>query len=416
MSSLITRSASLTNLSQAGIKDNRGDDEETDKCEKVPLKFGTPHRQKKKMVNHSTSTPNASSSSKWTWLSQPTRSFHEKQPNGSHRSSNIPASRQDLQEPTMTRHVEHLETLLPQYCRYLSHPTYQEAANAMSLLLNNPPLVPLAATTSTTLPTSPEKTDSNINRLLSSPFRARRPQRIKTDQDPSVRWSAAASMASSPAISNSTASSFHDKLQAASWHSFVAPLVLLAGAEAVYADLEHVHPTPTIIAWTGLYQRLAKQLHAMIPFTKTKTAPNNNAEPKNSVTRLSRTEGPLAGDSMEALPAQASSVGTAKTNTSSSSSSPSIPISTSGGTEQDKSAAPHYLKSLLTWLDWKRQWLPFHESLFLTWSRDMLTGIRAFAKSLPLQPDNDMLMQALGHEVHATLEIMEMAFWLERGR
>jgi hypothetical protein len=215
------------------------------------------------MVNHS--------SSKWAWLSQPTRSFHKKQPNGSqvlHRSSNIPASRQDLQEPTMTRHVEHLGTLLPQYCRYLSHHTYQDAANAMSLLLNNPPLVSLATTTSTstTLPTSPEKKDSNINRLLSL---------VLSRQ---VAGSVLAFLCGTPRLvgrSRSRLCRFGTCTSNTQYHC-----------------LDRVD------------QRLAKQLHAMIPFSKkTATATNNNGNSTNPVTRLSRTEGPLAGDSLEALPA-----------------------------------------------------------------------------------------------------------------
>jgi hypothetical protein len=422
MAALI-RSASLTHLSQAGMEDD-------DKFEKLPLKM--PHRQKKKTIRHHVSTSSTSSRNsynsykKWTWLSKPTQSFHEKQPKNEtqalHCLGSIPAS-QDLQEPTMTRHMEHLETLLPQYCRHLSHPTYQEAASAMSLLLNNPPYAPLA-TTSTTLPTSNEKTDS-FNRLLSSPFRSQKPHRVKSvgAQDQSLQrpWSTSRSSSSlsqaSPAISSHYSGksmlSFHDKLQAAAWQSFVAPLVLLAGAEAVYADLEHVHPTPQIIAWTGLYQRLTKRLQAMLLSAAAAAAEDSNQNQPGY--GLSRTEGPLAGDSMEALPTQPStpSLSTTKDNTSSS----SFPTSASTtGARDAKKASRTQLQSLVAWLDWKCQWLPFRESLFLTWSVDSLPGFQKFAKSLPLQHDTDVLMEALNHEVHATLVIMEMAFWLERGR
>ena len=67
--------------------------------------------------------------------------------------------------------------------------------------------------------------------------------------------------------------------------------------------------------------------------------------------------------------------------------------------------------------------MPFHESLFLSWSLDNPALLRDFAESLPPLPSPGesqgagcKLMEALHQEVQATLSLLEMAFWLERGR
>ena len=70
----------------------------------------------------------------------------------------------------------------------------------------------------------------------------------------------------------------------------------------------------------------------------------------------------------------------------------------------------------------KREWLPFHESLFLTWNPDNLVFLQAFVAALlkKTKPGDidcgSLLMKSLRQEVQTMLALMEMAFSLERGR
>ncbi|CAB9517363.1 expressed unknown protein [Seminavis robusta] len=462
----LTRSASLADLSE---KEGRKTPKDGD-----PSRSNTgSEKHRSRSITHRMSAGNNASRASWKWISN-SRSFHEhrsrSQKGGSVLSSDsaLPADSATFSKPTgvqsqatPSRHkqisprlLEHLETLLPKYCIHLTHPTYQEAAKAMRLLLDNPPPVTAiaeVAMAATFIPGSPEKKSnqrareneakatvkSEMNRLLASPFRSRKPRRDKLDDSRSNprQWGAAlsslGSQSSASSVNNSHhhqgKSSFVAKLDAAAWESFVAPLILLAGAEAIYADLEHVHPTPSIIHWPGLYRRIASELRALVPrpqekksgFSLSRTVPTLDSPPTSPLRSSSASLLPPAEAKFNQLlfpppnmHRSADSSGISQT--------PLTPktANTAQTTNERRPQEYMQLRSLLAWLDVKRQWLPFHESLFLTWNVENLAEIRDFAASLPQKQEETMrpLDEALRLEVLGTLSLMEMAFWLERGR
>ena len=236
-------------------------------------------------------------------------------------------------------------------------------------------------------------------------------------------------------------------------------MVLLAGAEAIYADLEHVHNTPSIIHWSGLYQRVSSELLAMLPLeeqnnNRSSTSTNNNAHASSigkeeeisnnsdqeamgniSPSPLSPPSSPrfVVEPNMLLAPNMEDVVRAAISNTV-----PASPprTNTPNKDNSDNNKSPRIIKykclrSLLRWLDVKRQWLPFHESLFLTWSPDNLVFLQTFVAALlsetnqsgDIQDDSsgaiacgNLLVKTLRQETQTTLALMEMAFSLERGR
>lgn len=416
-----------------------------------------------------------SSLGNWQWLSN-SKSFHDLQllnqvlPSNSE-SAQTPGTetrrssrRKRAERNTVERYLDHLETLLPRYCMHLSHPTYKEAANAMSLLLGTPPPIPAVPVlpggnnqknSAYALPGSPEKEQQNkakevkknvdMKSLLSSPFRSRKPKLKKPQAEgnqKSQRWgsrypSSVTSSASSSLSKHGSSSERNNKpvvvvtnkLDEAAWQEFVSPLVLLAGAEAIYADLEHVHPSPSMIQWGGLYQRVASELLDMLPpdeknASKEEEKANDATEEGTDISPSPRS--PPSSPRFLAAPNlfPADVVRAAIANTV-----PTTPTRTNttmgnGNSPADKVARVKYkgLRSLSQWLDFKRQWLPFHESLYLTWSPDNLVFLGTFAAALPnetnIDDDNsicgNLLMESLQQEIQTTLALMEMAFSLER--
>lgn len=390
----------------------------------------------------STGSPQKAAKTNWKWLHSST-SFHEKE------VKHAPSDRDTANNKRKTapqHYLEHLETLLPQYCQHLSNPTYQEASNAMSLLLNSTPprltpsfvdLSPASPDKPSRLSSRPKENDaktsvtSEMNRLLSSPFRVRKPRRNKQQEHENAekvtrRWSTVSSsrsLISSQASNVSTDVSHHsfkpkaffknktEKAETAAWREFVAPLVLLAGAESIYSDLEHVHPHPTTIQWPGLYQRVARELQARLP-------PEEHTIPRQpSETSLKQPESTLVTPphSPPKIPSATSNdlfqVGIL---------SPLTPIKTNLAPDKTKTKCKR-LRSLCTWLDVKTKWLPFRESLYTTWSSDNLMFLREFSAALPsketfMDCSSTRLMEALKQEIEATLALMEMGFSLERGR
>ena len=419
----------------------------------------------------------------WQWLSS-SKSFHDMQKLNQAPAATPSTRRQNTQRKAVARYLDHLETLLPRYCQHLAHPTYKEAADAMSLLLRSPPPIPILPRNLKPADYSPEspekrmptrrkenegKKNVDMKSLLSSPFRSRRLRQnklLQVEQEKPSRWgrnlssgSQYASSATSPSslsMHNSSAKPnpkyvVTNKLDEAAWQEFVSPFVLLAGAEAIYADLEQVHPTPSIIHWSGIYQRISSELLHMLP------PPPPDDETKRGSAVSPRKEDPskvMASDILPSSPQSPPSTPRCRTppNLSPRSKSasmlfPSVLAAIATGeialttpTRTNASSSPadqakmqkyQCLRSLSSWLEFKCQWIPFHESLYLTWSSDNLMFLRAFAAALPppeaTEQENDQvsstsnecgqpLMESLRQEIQTTLSLMEMAFWLERGR
>lgn len=433
-----------------------------------------------------------SSLGNWQWLSS-SKSFHDMQllqqvlpaavantaaaaaAVGANNSRQLYAQRRVI----TARYLDHLETLLPRYCKHLAHPTYKEAANAMSLLLSSPPPVtfmPGSHKSSQDSPDGPETrmftkqkqekakkandAPSSMKSLLSSPFRSRRPTQNKLQDEKGKqyhRWGSGTRRASTSSSSQSSDRNIRPvtyKLDEAAWQEFVSPLVLLAGAEAIYADLEHVHPAPAIIQWRGLYQRVASELLHMLPAEDTITSagqsstvsPATNEDEEESCVGMSYDMAPksppspsprfMARNNLSPTSKSATSPmfypSAYSTDGTASSSTPPRKNTTSS-TEADKVKTKYKsLRSLKNWLDIKCQWVPFHESLYLTWSSENLKFLRAFADTVPSQFASSKhasttnyaassqccqnLMDALQQEIQTTVALMEMAFYLERGR
>ena len=413
----------------------------------------------------------------WQWLSS-SKSFHDLQLLKQVRPSNSESAktpgtdsrsssrREHLERNIVERYLDHLETLLPRYCMHLSHPTYREAANAMSLLLGSPPPIPAVPVlpggsnqkSAYAFPGSPKneqqkskevKKNVDMKSLLSSPFRSRKPNLKKPQAEGnqnSIRWGSRYSSTGSTTMSSSLSKHgpssernnkpvvvVTNKLDEAAWQDFISPLVLLAGAEAIYADLEHVHPSPSIIQWGGLYQRVSSELLDMLPpdekNASTEEEKANDATEEPESTPSSPLSPPSSASFLGApnlFPADFDIVRAAIANTVPTTPTRTNTIMGSGNSPAEKAARVKYkrLRSLSQWLDFKRQWLPFHESLYLTWSPENLVFLQTFAAALPNETNKnhnnnncgDLLMESLRQEVQTTLALMEMAFWLERSR
>lgn len=423
----ITRSASLADLDapqQGPPKKDQGDE---------PVKTKPTSRR----TTTGGSNQRDAAGGKWKWL-QSSKSFHEKnsptnQPpffasgaanarrfEGRKVDSDVnPAWKNKVAHPM---YLEHLETLLPQFCYHLSNPTYQEVANSMSLLLksNYPKLPPDFVGRS---PRSPEKprysnrqnerepkttVTSEMNRLLSSPFRVRKLRRAKDEDSSKPDNTFGRSLKHNPFFHNN-----NDKADAAAWNDFVAPLLLLAGAEAIYADLEHVHPHHLApIKWPGLYERVARELQARLPPAEIVTNPAESSLDQPEESPLSPPNSPPKPFRPNTHPFGSILAGGDYIDQS-------TPKTANWPGDKPKTKY-NRLRALLNWIDVKIKWLPFHESIYATWSLDNLMLIRAFASALPAK-DASMdcsghLLEALRVEIEATLSLMELGFSLERGR
>lgn len=495
MSSL-TRSASLTNLiSSQKNRQNDYDDGEFDRDDRDDdSRYSSPQRRiqqplRQQQQQRSLNVIGASTGKPlktWNWLGT-AKSFHGTPPSPTRQHNSgvlydpINAKRliyqhqyqmnyEERRKVARVRYMDHLETLLPKYCSFLSHPTYQNCACAMSLLLNDPPPAPpVSLRASETPPASPEKRSrqgfliqqqkkeseakstvkSEMNRLLSSPFRARKRRQNPIEKSGHTRWGSSSSPNDSfGTTENSTEDRSSkradntNKLDEMAWQEFCTPLILLAGAEAVYADLEHVHSGPNIIRWSGLYGRVSSDLKALlaiaeeIPVTsKSEPQPTPDAKPREPSEAAPADEHspiiilpPKIQTESPQFSHKRASVAISPPT------SPSIEINQIATIASEPVSSKYAgLQSLCNWLEFKCQWIPFHESLYLTWSGENLMFIRAFSSaqaSLSTSPSDDTdgedendlaspsrpLVEALQQEIQATQSLLEMAFCLERGR
>lgn len=433
-----------------------------------------------------------------------------------------------LDKATQQRFLAHLEHLIPKYCELLAHPTYQNASEAMALLLKSLPPLPVVVSPTPTSslwspitphsspdknrinlarklrerrvqleedevdtegsPTTPgkisskntvaqsehqnDKKRSNIGSIIGSPFSSRYINRRKdsksNDQPKGIRkWTStgayhpftpsimikslsllsepnsqnkysrtnsAQSRASNPTVPNSKISqrTVNAKADEKAWEEFINPLILLAGAEAIFADLEQVHATPSVIHWSGLYQRVLHALSSLVlledhselqqkqfgPLKEDQSMPSPQTPPPSFPS--TRDDSPTVSskvDSPISLPADG----------------PLLPVLTPPrstsflpNTElNNDNAKSHFvaLRSLCEWLKFKCQWIPLRENIFQTWSEENLLFVQAFASSFVVEaqhPSNGdcarPLLGALQEEILATQSIMEMALLLEQGR
>jgi len=482
----ITRSASLTDLigkPHAAQLPSSSDKQSSHygSPQKKPLKVTSLFQQNESLTPLRGSVGKTSLGN-WQWLSK-TKSFHDVSrvlPPGvstAAASTSAVGNARKPQRRTVGRYLDHLEVLLPQYCEHVSRSTYQEAAKAMSLLLNSPPPVHFGPGEQNDLPGSPKslstwnplKNNDNEARrgldmksLLSSPFRSRKPVRNKLQEENDETQNS---------INNSLSSSHHgslggrnhqprqpqpqhvtNKLDEEAWQEFVSPLVLLAGAEAIYADLEHVHSSPPVIHWKELYQRIAEQLIVMLPrvdenhesVTHFSPPRENDTIEMGSATLLQHPQSPPASP-IRLPPTNLSPRSFAEApdflpGADLATASLAITTPTPTNNSYRKAGNSRILLrykgfcSLIDWLEVKRQWLPFHESIYLEWNPGKLVFLRAFAAAMPARiasaEDEDAklnaksktndcsqpLRDALEQEVTTTLALMEMAVAMKRGR
>lgn len=497
----LTRSASLTSLINKPSR-NEDDDEESDSGRQFSYYYESLKSSNKKSQQSTSQNgyqqrslnllgrPAGNSLKNWKWLTT-AKTFHGTPPsptnqrrNVSFRETNLSSTQsysnktnkllyqyennvdyQKRQKAERGRFMDHLEELLPEFCSILSHPTYQNAADAMSFLLNTPPPPPPEPEyTSSDAPASPQKSHgqnlfrpqkneedtkvsvtSEMNRLLSSPFRVRkRRERPQKPIDKTLTNMSSAGFTGTTGsikqqdmdLSSKGKSAVSNKFDEAAWQEFCTPLLLLAGAEAIYADLEHVHPNPSIIHWSGLYQRVANDLSSLLPIPDENEPPSPPQQQRQPTT----SEAPLtvpfqSPDSWPAVvsPPRAERQTSQRETVTAATQLPGSTESAGVAHDTDTIDAGHKnyngLRSLCEWLDLKCQWIPFRESLFLTWSPDNLMFLRAFSSAqgaLSASASDDVdkggsissqpLMQALQEEILVTQSLLEMAFWLERGR
>jgi hypothetical protein len=147
--------------------------------------------------------------------------------------------------PVLTLALLKLDEQLLSYCLYLCDPSYDNVAAACALL---------DSTVATASPANSDRGGSPAS-FVGSPSE----QRSSPSRSPIRSWlSGGGSLKSPPNIKSAVSSSaacMHSE-----WEKIIAPLFLLAGAEAIYSSLGQAHSSVVANNVIGLYQRIAKEL------------------------------------------------------------------------------------------------------------------------------------------------------------